>query len=174
MKLRNKEADAQFKAVYSSYAQPLYKYCLSRLQCNGEDAMDCFQESFTVYYKHLSSGEEIQNPHAYLFKIATNLIKKKYEERTLSLSRTAPEEAVEAVEDTHQLSEVIDKIDYELFEQRLSELLTDEELRLYDLRFKQELKAREIAELLGITVSHCTVKISRLRKKIIQNLSEFR
>jgi RNA polymerase sigma factor (sigma-70 family) len=76
--------------------------------------------------------------------------------------------------DAGALNEITDRIDFELFENRLNEILTEDEKNLYELRFKRELKAKEIAERLGITVSHCTVNISRQRKKIIKNLYDFR
>lgn len=53
VKLDKKETDKAFDELYQLYADAIYKFCLSKLNCDEHYAQDCTQESFLVLYKRI-------------------------------------------------------------------------------------------------------------------------
>ena len=95
-------ADSKLKADYGKYYASIYKFCLSRLKDDSSYVDDCVQEAFVVLYKRLLSGEEIEYTQAFLYKTASNLIKKRFaqlkrEEKNISLEeiREIPSHSVD-------------------------------------------------------------------------------
>ena len=165
--------EEMFESLYREYYLQIYKYCLSRLKCDTESAEDAVQETFLVLYNALLKGEEIDNTKAYLYTVATNFIKKRYNEIQKSNERLASLDDVENIADASLSDLIIKKISFEEFEKALDSILSEEEKSLYNLRYVEEERVKDIAEKLNIEEHHCAVKISRLRKKIIDTLSEY-
>ena len=73
----NVSARENLKSAYEKYYASLYNFCFLRLK-NEEQASDCVQDSFCVFYDRLLRGEEILNPGGYLYKTANNLVKAQF------------------------------------------------------------------------------------------------
>ena len=168
-----KQLDSDFNETYKLYVESIYKFCLSKLSCNEEYAKDCTQDTFLIYYKRLKNGEAFNNPRAFLYKTANNFVKKKYDEIKKNLSNQTPlnESSIMLADN---MTKVEINVDFNSFQKRLSELLSNEEKALYTKRFV-ELKSIDcIASELGINKKYCAVKISRLRQKIRTELGEYK
>lgn len=64
--------DVRFPAVYVEHAPAIYRY-LKRLTGTADLAEDLLQETFLKLYVYVSSGGTLDNPRAWLFRVAGNL-----------------------------------------------------------------------------------------------------
>ncbi len=168
-----KQFDTEFNEAFELYGDHIYRFCLSRLKCNEEYAKDCTQDTFLIFYKRLKNGETFDNPRAFLYRTANNFVKKKYEEIQKNLSNQTPlSDDCASLADTAKSIE--NSLDFKSFQQKLNEILSDEEKALYTKRFIEMKSIESISEELGINKKYCTVKISRLRQKIRAELGEYR
>ncbi len=168
-----KQLDIEFNRIYKLYVESIYKFCLSKLSCNEEYAKDCTQDTFLIFYKRLKSGEEFEIPRAFLYRTANNFVKRKHEEIKKTLSnQTALEDGNILLSDNMAKVEI--NVDFKLFQQRLNEILSEEEKLIYTKRFVEAQSIENIATELKISKHYCTVKISRLRKKIREQLGDYK
>lgn len=171
IKLNKKELDYRFNEIYEAYYQTIYKFCMARLNCDENFAMDCVQETFIVFYKRLRQGEDIKNPRAFLYRTAQNFVLKRYDKM-----KKDNENQTEMTENDISLS-VIEKTDFNLdFKYLVAQIeliLTDEEKSLYTMRFVEEMKIKDIAQALDITPDNCAVRVLRLKQKLKKELSEY-
>lgn len=160
-----RRADAMLQQCYAEYRLKLFNYCLSRLNGMREAADDCVQEAFVVFYNKLLSGEEFENPRAFLYRTADNFVKR--QKAAEELRREIPLDcARDFASNDIELNEQLNSIDYDECAKILIEELTDEEKQLYDLRYQQKLGVEEIAEKLGISRPAASMRLMRLRNRI--------
>ena len=165
-------ADSKLKADYGKYYASIYKFCLSRLKDDSSYVDDCVQEAFVVLYKRLLSGEKIEYTQAFLYKTASNLIKKRFsqlkrEEKNISLEeiREIPSHSVD----------IDDRLSFEEYSKMISDALNDTDREIFSMRYIEELKINEIAQRLNLTISNVSTRLSRMRgkiKKLLENSSE--
>ncbi len=170
--LDNKETDKAFDELYQRYADSIYKFCLYKLNCDEHYAQDSTQETFLVLYKRIKQGEEFENPQAFIYRTALNFIRKRYDAIKKEQENLTQLDGNENIA-SYSESEIIEKLDFELLSKRLEKILNDKEKTLFQLRFKEDMSIGEIAQQLGITAANCSVRIMRLRKKIIAELQDY-
>ncbi len=124
-------------------------------------ADDCVQEAYLVYYNRMLSGEEIENPRAYLYRTVDNFAKRAVEDYVRSLKRTVPlDEAVEKCADTLPFD--LENIDYDALAQRLLDTLSEQEKQFYTLKYIERLPLSAIAERLEISPISTLMIVSAL------------
>lgn len=107
-------------------------------------ADDCVQEAFLVYYNRMLSGEEIENPRAYLYRTADNFLKRAVEDYARSLKRTVPlDEAEELCGDILPFD--LENTDYDALAQKLLDTLSEQEKQFYKLKYIERLPLSAIA-----------------------------
>lgn len=159
-------ANALLQECYKEYRTKLFAYCLSRLGAR-EAADDCVQEVFIVFYNRLLEGEKFENPRAFLYRTADNFVKREKEKTARELRREVPLESVQDIAVTNEeYTERLDLIDYEECAKALIGLLSDEEKKMYDLRYIQKIGVEEISRILGISRPAASMRLMRLRNKI--------
>lgn len=164
-------AKAEFEKAYGLYAQSIFNFCLSRLSGDVESAEDCTQETFIVFYNRLKKGESFEVPRAFLYKTAVNIIMR---HKTKLQKRAANETALdEKLNVTDEKSIVESNIDYDSVMNRISELLTAEEMKLFSLYFLENVKVKDISLMLNISPTACSTRLSRLRSKIKDGIKDF-
>ena len=158
------------KLAYEDYHEIIYKYCYSRLGEYRDLAEDCMQNAFIIYYQKLNSGENIQSPKAYLYRIAENIVKKTKAQQTKRNSKIIPlEEAYEISAPEIDISAA--ELDYdEIKEILISDLSVAEQL-LYEQKYVRGMSLQEIADFYGIEPAAAANRTSRLRKKIVKQIS---
>lgn len=165
-------ADEKLKEAYTRCYLPLIKYCNVRMGDARVSADDCVQEAFLVYYNRMLSGEEIENPRAYLYRTADNFLKRAVEEYARSLKHTVPlEEAVEKCADTLPFD--LENTDYDALAQKLLDTLSEQEQQFYKLKYIERLPLSDIAEKLEISPTAAAKRSSRLRQSIKEKLADF-
>jgi RNA polymerase sigma-70 factor (ECF subfamily) len=151
-----------FRAFYDRTARALWAY-LARLAGDRQLADDLLQET---YYRFLRAGEVLEDEshrRAYLFRIATNLVRDARRRGRVRPPPTAPSaEAVEAVEAPDQARLVERRADLA----RALRGLKPRERSLLWLAYAQGLSHREIAAALALRVSSIKPLLFRARRKL--------
>lgn len=167
-----KRADEKLKEAYSRCYLPLIKYCNVRMGDAKLSAEDCVQEAFLVYYNRLLSGENIENPRAYLYRTTDNFVKRAVDAYSKTLKRTVPLEQAEELQ-SKDLPFDTENTDYDALAQKLLNTLSEQEKEFYRLKYIEQLPLSEIAEKLEISPTAAAKRSSRLRKQIKEKLTDF-
>lgn len=150
--------EAAFRAVFRRYSRPLISF-LIKLSKSEPQAEEWVQETFLRVWLNRSQLPQIENPRAWIYRIAANLAytwlkRSAVEDTALRAHQRLHTEAINPVEESlsfRQLKNLIQEAIYQLPPKRR---------QIFELHRNQGLKASEIAEELGISVS--TVKNSLL------------
>ena len=168
--MQNKKwADQLLRQAYDTYYEKIARFCNIKLK-NRNEAEDCVQECFMVYYKRILSGEEIGNTGAFLYKIADNLIKTQWRQDKKANNIVSLDELAERLSAT----EVIDcsNIDFDSFAEKIISILDEKEQLIYKLKYTDEKSIAEIAEELNISFDAAAKRLSRLRQKVKEMVAE--
>ncbi len=150
------EAGEQF---VKKYYPAIYQYCFLHIH-DCHCAEDMAQETFTRFFESLHTYRDYGKAKNYLYCIAGNIIKNFYKKKKEVLLDEIPEMVDNGMEGIELRMDV---------EQAL-ESLPDELREAAILFFFQELKQKEIAELLDIKLSLVKYRISRAKKLLSERL----
>ncbi len=153
---------------YRLYYTNLHRFCNVKLK-NTEQADDCVQECFFVLYERYMKNEEIKNVPGFLYKIADNLIKAQWREN----QRAENIVQIDSIADTIPATEdEYSDIDYDLLAENLLCTLSDSEKKLYRLKYIENKSIKEIATELNTSFDAVAKRLSRLRQKIKEHITE--
>ncbi len=168
--MNNQEIKENFIQAYEEHSDAIFRFCLYKLYFDREKAKDLMQQTFTKTWDYISEGKEIDNLKAFLYKTARNLIidyhRKKKEQSLENILESGIQFGDSSTEKIH------DQIEVEKYKKLMQDL--DKKYReAVMLRYIEELKPQEIAEILDISVNNVSVRIHRglnkLKKLIEQN-----
>lgn len=162
----------RFVLLYTEEADAVFRYCLIRTS-SRETAVDISQEAFMRFWDALVQGRPIANDRAFLFTIVRNLIIDWYrKKKSVSL------ESLGASSDGEE-RDVLDTLVLEGTGQEVEELNAEgryvvDKIKQLDphyqqmlyLRFVEDMKPKEIAEILGESVNVVSVRITRAIEKL--------
>lgn len=147
----------EYSKAYDDFADAIFRHCYFRV-FNRERARDITQETFIKVWGHIAKGNEIDNLRAFLYKTATNLIiDDSRKKRELSLDQLQ-DEGMEPQFD-HQA-----KIESKIEATRVLKVLNQVEEKYRDvvvMRYIDDLKPEEIAEIIGETANNVSVRLNR-------------
>ena len=150
-----------FGEVYEQEADAIFRFCILRTS-NREIALDLTQDTFLRFWNSLVSKKEIKNYRTFLFTIARNLIIDWYRKKKSFSLETLMESVVEGRSNFTPLSSDDVGINSEasFLLRKIGELPEPYGNAVY-LRCVEELKPREISEILGESANVISVRISR-------------
>lgn len=73
-------SERAFLKLYDGLAEPLFRHCYFRVS-SREVAEDLVQETFLRAWNYLAEGKRIENPKAFLYRTAGNLVVDHYRQR---------------------------------------------------------------------------------------------
>ncbi len=163
--LRMKQGDENaVNDFVKQYYNEVYKYCYYRL-ADKNQAEDITQETFVNLFKQFSSYIHKGKAKNYLYVIAGNLCKNEYKKRK-EVSAIQIEDTIAYAKEGQK--EIVLKL---YIEQEMSGL--PEEFReVILLYYFQNLKIREISEILGISISLVKYRLSESKKLLKQSLDK--
>lgn len=152
-----------FNEIYDTTFYNLRKYI--RRRCNDPTLVDdVLQEVYLEAFRHIDDLRTHENSIGWIYKTAENKIKKLNSINfKLITNEIAYDERIEDIPDKNSES------DYILYEEYKEILLEDE----YDLLIKKYLDGyspSDLAEMTGTTVAGSKMKLSRIIKKLKNNL----
>ena len=155
-----------FGEVYEKESDAIFRFCLLRTS-DREMALDFTQDTFMRFWNSLLQEKDIKNHRTFLFTIARNIIidwyRKKKPYSLESLMEAAQEGRSSFV--LAALDNVETSAEAEFLINKIRELPEPYSNAVY-LRCVEELKPREISEILGESANVISVRISRGREQL--------
>lgn len=158
----NSTPENDFIESYSNYYPFILKYCTARLGSDSYIAEDCTQETFFILYKKFREGIIIENPKAYLCRIADRIILKRKSKKFLH-----HENLTDYIDESDtEICEPYYNIEYEDLIKIMQSSLNEIDKQIFTLRYIDDLSVKEIAQKTNNSVTNITTRLSRIRKKI--------
>ena len=155
------DEDACEKLV-KKYYPSIYQYCLLHIN-DPYESEDLTQEVFTRFFSNLYRYKEYGKVKNYLYTIARNTVKNYYKKK-----KDIPSEELLKSEDSSKNH--VEELGVRLTIEQAVRKLPEEIRETAVLYFFQELKQREIAELLHIKLSLVKYRIGRAKELLMKEL----
>src|SRR6188508_1482631 len=143
---------AEFESLYAGHSREVWALAYARWM-DSDLALDVTQEAFLRLWKQWEAGETIQNPRAWLLRVARNLAED-YAKSAFRRNGTQPPEFLNGVRSSQPMP--IEKLEREeLFAvlRTLLEELSPSDREILTLRYALDYDANTIAERLGLAVT---------------------
>jgi RNA polymerase sigma-70 factor (ECF subfamily) len=152
-----------FRAFYDRTARPLWTY-VSRLTSNPQVADDLLQESFYRFLRTRVHWESEQHRRAYLFRIATNLVRdgQRRARHGYTVPLPDPDHSTLAASGVNPADAGVRRTDL----QRAMGRLRPRERALLWLAYAQGHAHTEIADTLGVKTASVKLLLFRARRKL--------
>jgi RNA polymerase sigma factor (sigma-70 family) len=156
---------ARFEALYASCHKAILGYVLRRV-AQPEDGADVIAETFLVAWRRLDDVPEGEEARLWLYGVARRALanQRRGEQRRTALAerlRTDLAIASTTYESGSRLSEVIDAL----------ARLPEGERELLRLEGWEDLDARQIATVLGISQNAIRIRLHRARRRLARELA---
>jgi RNA polymerase sigma-70 factor, ECF subfamily len=165
--MNTKDLESQLSDAYDEYADAIFRHCYFRLH-ERELGKDMMQQTFMKTWEYLSTGKEVENMRAFLYRTANNLIidfVRQQKKRHVDSLETLQEVGFDlpSAEDTTRVTE---DAFTELEVTGLLAKIEEPYKTAVILRYIDELSPVEIASSLNISVSNASARISRGMKML--------
>lgn len=151
-----------FLEWYGAHNDGIFRFCLLKTS-NRNVALDITQETFTKVWEYISAGNEIKEPKAFLYRIATNMIIDYYRKKKSDSLDTMLEAGFDpAGEDTlspekfSEIQELHAKLD----------TLEDKHKDILIMRFVNDMSVQDIAAIYDEHQNTISVRIHRALEKL--------
>src|SRR5437763_4977861 len=161
---------AEFESLYEQHSREVWALAYARWM-DSDQAMDVTQEAFLRLWKQWEAGEAIQNPRAWLLRVARNLAED-YAKSAFRRNGTQPPEVLGGVRSSQPLP--ADEMErQEQFAQlrAVLEELAPADREILTLRYAFDYDANMIAERLDVAVTAVHMRLSRARPRLAEKLS---
>ena len=171
------DVERKFSQAYEEHVDALFRHCYFRVS-SRDRALELTQETFMKTWDAIVQGKEIQNYRAFLFRVLNNLIIDEYrKKKSTSLDALLEQEGTDEgnFADLREgsLEEEIERMEIsfqsEQLEQSLKEL-PESYRSVVVMRYIDELKPKEIAQILGESENVVSVRINRGIKKLQEHM----
>jgi RNA polymerase sigma factor (sigma-70 family) len=145
----NKNPDAAFQELVNLYKEPLYWHIRNMLK-DHEDTHDVLQNTFIKVFKYIKNFKEESKLYSWMYRIATNesitFLNKKAKKLNISNQELQDHLLNNLESDTYFEG---DKIQLAL--QKAIAQLPEKQKQVFNMKYFQDLKYKEIAEILEIS-----------------------
>jgi RNA polymerase sigma-70 factor (ECF subfamily) len=160
----------EFESLYEHHSREVWALAYARWM-DPDLALDITQEAFLRLWKQWEVGEAIQNPRAWLLRVARNLAED-YAKSAFRRNGTQPPELLNGVRSSQPMP--IENLEREELFAQLREVL--EELapgdrEILTLRYALDYDANTIADRLEIAVTAVHMRLSRARQRLAERLT---
>ncbi len=159
-----------FQTLYDRHSREVWAVAYARW-LDAELAMDIAQEAFLRLWKQSETGEPIQNPRAWLLRVARNLAED-HAKSAFRRNGTQPPEVMNGVRagDPAPLDKMARDESFAQIRTVLDELpAADRDVLTF--RYALDYDAPRIAEVLGINVTAVHMRLSRARQRLADKLA---
>lgn len=160
---------SDFAALYERHSREVWALAYARWM-NSDTALDITQETFLRLWKKLEEGEAINNPRAWLLRVARNLAED-HAKSAFRRNGTQPPQTMNGVR-ARELAPLDHLEREETFAQlrRLLQDLSRADREILTLRYALDYDTGDIAELLGINATAVHMRLSRARQRLAERL----
>lgn len=159
--MANELIKKEFTALYERENDALFRFCLWRVN-NRERALEMTQETFARLWSKMALGVTIEQPRAFIYTVMRNMIIDWYKRSKPRSLEALSEESEIPYEprDEQALIEMERSPDAKRALAMIDELDDQYREAIY-LSFVEDLRPREIAEILKITPNAVSIRITR-------------
>lgn len=161
---------ADFEAIYERHNREVWALAYARW-LNADLAQDIMQETFLRLWKQLQEGSAIDNPRAWLLRVARNLSE---DHAKSSFRRNGTQNPQNMTGIRGREGQPLEGLEREeTFEQIRGELnqLATADREILTLRYALDYDAGDIAELLDINPTAVHMRLSRARQRLAERLT---
>ena len=161
-----------FDELYKRYSKALLNFFFRMMNCDREKAEDFLHDLFLKIIENPESFDHSRRFNTWFYSLATNMVKNEYR----SMQVRNEHEQITRIQENETTDYLNEKIDKQLFASRLQmeiDKFDSETKTLFNLRFVEELKIKEIAEILDCTTGTIKSRLYYLSKNLSKNLSIF-
>lgn len=164
---------AEFESLYEGHSRAVWAVVYARW-LNAELALDVMQEAFLRLWNQWEiGGEDIQNPRAWLLRVARNL-SEDHAKSAFRRNGTQPPELLDAVRSPQPLPEEVLERNEQFARLRAElEALSPADRDVLTLRYAMDYDANEIAAILEVNVTAVHMRLSRARQRLAERLGGF-
>ena len=161
---------AEFESLYAQHSREVWALAYARWM-DADLALDITQEAFLRLWKQWEAGEDIQNPRAWLLRVARNLAED-YAKSAFRRNGTQPPELLNGVRSSQPMPiEKLERDETFALLRSLLEELAPADREILTLRYALDYDANTIAERLEIAVTAVHMRLSRARQRLADKLS---
>jgi RNA polymerase sigma-70 factor (ECF subfamily) len=160
---------AAFEELHARHSREVWAIAYARWM-DPDLALDVTQEAFLRLWKQWEAGDDIQNPRAWLLRVARNLAED-HAKSAFRRNGTQPPELLNGVRSAQPApAEALER--EELFARIRSELdgLAPADRDILTLRYALDYDAAAIADLLNVAVTAVHMRLSRARQRLADRL----
>jgi RNA polymerase sigma-70 factor, ECF subfamily len=161
---------ADFEALYQRHSREIWALVYARW-LNADLAMDILQETFLRCWKQSQIGEVIDNPRAWLIRVARNLAED-HGKSSFRRNGTHPPEIMNGVR--ARVASPLERLEREETFAQLRTALTElssSDREILTFRYALDYDAAQIAELLSTSISAVHMRLSRARHRLAERLT---
>ncbi|RRD94602.1 RNA polymerase sigma factor [Clostridiales bacterium COT073_COT-073] len=168
-KIKNKD-EAAGEAFVRKYYAAIFKYCSLHLRDYGQ-AQDITQETFLRFFEKIEHYQSYGKALNYLYVIAGNACRDFYKKKK-HIYIEEMDIGTEKMECLHMAVQPLESIPLKIQIENAIDQLPSEIRETAILFFFQQLKQKEIAKILGISLSLVKYRVSRAKQILAEYLKE--
>ncbi|MCE9530941.1 MAG: sigma-70 family RNA polymerase sigma factor [Planctomycetes bacterium] len=161
---------ADFEALHQRHSREVWALAYARWM-DADMALDIAQEAFMRLWKQWEAGEDIQNPRAWLMRVARNLAED-YAKSAFRRNGTTPTQLMNGVhsKEMQPLEELERQETFAQLRGILEELPAGDR-DILTLRYALDYDAQQIADILGINATAVHMRLSRARQRLADRMT---
>ena len=153
-----------FSQLYEASSKAIYAYLLTYVK-NPEDAADLMQDTYLKIRSAAGLYKPYGKPMAWIFTIARNLALMKLRKDTAH-----PQEELSEIVASRENPQ--EQVENKMILSAAMEILSPEDYRIVMLHAVSGMKHREIAELMGLSLTNTVNRYNRALKKLKKHVTE--
>jgi RNA polymerase sigma-70 factor (ECF subfamily) len=162
---------AEFEALYQRHGREVWAAAYAR-RLDAELAAEVAQEAFLRLWRAQQAGETIDNPRAWLLRVARNLAEDTAKSAFRRNGTAGPEAMTGVVGRTVGPLDLLEAAELRATVRAVLEELTPPDRDVLTLKYALDYDAAQIAEVLEIQASAVHMRLSRARQRLAEKLKE--
>lgn len=159
------DASGELEETISAYYEQIYKFCYWKNQ-NSDEAQDITQDTFIRFLDAAQTYSDIKRPKALLYTIANNLCR-----NWIKKARPVSLDALESQE-LYATDDFAEKSIQKIYLSGAVSALPENQKEVLLLRYGQDMKVAEVAEILGLSRFQVMYRIRSALKQLSKNLGK--
>ena len=162
---------AEFETLYARHHREVWAVAYAR-RPDAEGAMELMQEAFLRLWREWEAGQEIQNPRAWLIRVARNLAEDTAKSSFRRNGTAPPEQFIGVRSKAPSPTEQLELAERNAEVRAVLEELPAGDRDILTLKYAMEYDTDTIAEMLGIQATAVHMRLSRARQRMAERLTE--
>ena len=159
------DASGEMEEIISAYYEQIYKFCYWKIQ-NSDEAQDITQDTFIRFLDAAQTYSDIKRPKALLYTIANNLC--------LNWAKKARPVSLDSLEgqELYTADDFAEELIQRICLSGAVSALPENQKEVLLLRYGQDLKVGEVAEILGLSRFQVMYRIRGALKQLNKSLGK--